>query len=79
MAGESKHLEKHVQMEKCIKKACDEVLYLWGKASLPTRSRQCVLKEIRKLWKTREGFRKSGRNAGASVSDRFGLLFDISN
>ena len=58
MEAEEKHLDKHMPMERCMKKACDEVLDLWEKASLPTRSRQCVLKEIRKLWKTREGSKK---------------------
>ena len=55
MEEESKYLEKHVQMEKCIKKACDEIFCLWKKLLCPTRSRQCVLKRFESSGKLGRG------------------------
>ena len=46
--------EWEVPVEPCLKKVAREILNLWQRATLPTRSDQCVLKEARNLWMKKE-------------------------
>ena len=76
--------ERRVPIEPCLKKVTNEILTLWHRASLPTRSDQCVVKEVRKLWMKKENKRKVGgkvrkqKAAGRTVIS-MSSLFDISN
>lgn len=75
--------ERRVPMDHCIKQVTREVLSLWQRASLPTRSDQCVLKEVRKLWMKKENERKLGKKVRyrktGCTDVSMGSLFDISN
>ena len=65
-------------IEPCLKKVTNETLALWHKASLPTRSDQSVLKDVRKLWMTKERKRKRWEKYGGTTVS-MSTLFDISN
>ena len=75
--------ERKNSVELCMKQVASEVFALRRKASLPTRSEQCVLKEVRKLWMEKENVRKRGkrkeREPAKNVRVNMCSLFDISN
>ena len=70
--------ERKAPIEPCLKKVTNETLALWHKASLPTRSDQSVLKDVRKLWMTKERKRKRWEKYGGTTVS-MSTLFDISN
>ena len=50
--------EKHVSITACINKATNEVIYIWDRASIPTKSRYKVRDVISKLWALIDPIRK---------------------
>ena len=82
---EEKSLDvNNVPVAKCMQKVTDEVLGIWEKASVPTRSRHHVLEMVRQLWEKKGNIRKSAKSKRAASGTAAAAavvpeLFDISS